>query len=279
MENNFWHEININYCFGFVISGCFGSPYTEAGREGQSWIRCGTDTAQGGVISGNSTMNYSTFGFDIALYDMKAGASNIAIENPVIQTPRLGDFLISGAASQITRDGYLVSISGTKPSFMTRTAESATPVSNVTGDGTEYTTWNGGVGGFFADSTPLVNFNNGSYLNTATNGDGGRFTTPLAGIYTFNIQWPVTGFDASMTRVEVILILNLATVSPIRFIVCNKKISGYSGTDVEMFGGQLTVALNQGDTVTAAIKISGGAKVADIYRAAPSQFYWSGFAI
>lgn len=279
MENNFWHEINIDYCFGFVISGCFGSPYTEAGRNGQSWIRCGGDTAQGGVISGNSTLNYSTFGFDIALYDMKAGASNIAIENPVIQVPRAGDFVIDPAASQITRDGYLISLSGTKPSFMTRTAESLTNILNVTGDGTEYTTWNGGVGGFFANSTPLVNFNNGNTLNPATNGTGGRFTAPTAGFYSFNIQWPVTGFDASMTQVEVALIVNLATVTPIRFIVCNKKISGYSGTDIEMFGGQLTVRLGANDTVTAAIKISGGAKVADIYRAAPSQFYWSGFAL
>lgn len=278
-ENNYWHEINIDYCFGFTIEGCFGSPYTDVTRLGQSWIRCGGEAAEGGFISGCSTMNYSSYGFDIAIYDMKAGASNIAIQNAVIQTPRAGDWVIDNSASQITKDGYLISLDGTKPSFMTRTTESATPIVNVTGDGTEYTTYAGGSGGFFADSTPLVNFNNGSYLNTVSTGAGGRFTAPYNGFYTFNIQWPVTGFDSSMNNVQVALIVNYGSGSPIKFIVCDKKISGYGATDVEMFGGQLTVKLGVNDTVTAAIKISGGAKVADIYRAAPSQFYWSGFAI
>ena len=278
-ENNYWHEINIDYCFGFTIEGCFGSPYTQLGRTGQSWIRCGGETAQGGFISGNSTMDYTDYGFDIRIYDMKAGASNIAIQNAVIQNPRDGDWVIDNAASQITRDGYFISYSGTKPSFMTRTTESAVNIPNVTGDGTEYTTWTGGASGFFFDSSALVNFNNGGYLNAAGDGTGGRFTAPLPGPYTFNIQWPVTGFDASMSRVQVSLILGYGGASPIRFIVSDQKISGYGATDIQMFGGQLTVMLGEGDTVTAAIKISGGAKTCDIVRSAPSQFYWSGFVI
>lgn len=278
-ENNYWHEINIDYCFGFTIEGCFGSPYTGLGRTGQSWIRCGGEAAQGGFIAGNSTMDYTHYGFDIRIYDMKAGASNIAIQNAVIQNPRSGDWIIDNAASQITRDGYLISYSGTKPSFMTRTTESAINIPNVTGDGTEYTTWTGGLSGFFYDSTPLVNFNNGGHLNAAADGTGGRFTAPLPGVYTFDIRWPVTGFDASMNTVEVSLISDYGGVSPRRFIVCKKKISSYGATDVEIFGGQLIVLLGQGETITAAIKISGGAKTCDIVRAAPSMFYWSGFAL
>lgn len=276
-ENNFWHEINIDYCFGFTIEGCFGSPYTGLGRTGQSWIRVGGEAAEGGFIAGNSTMDYTDYGFDIYLYDILAGAKNIAIWNPVIQNPRTGDFRINAAAQAITLDGTAVSIAATKPSFMTQTNTSSIDILNVTGDGTELVC--SGATGFFQQSSPDVNFNNGGYLNAAGDGTGGFFTAPQTGFYQFGIQWPITGFDASMNNVQVALLKNYGGASPTRYIVCNQKIASYGATDVAVFGGTLQVKLVKGDTLTAAVTVSGGAKVADIKRGSPSQFIWWGAAI
>lgn len=276
-ENNYWHEINIDYCFGFTIEGCFGSPYTALGRTGQSWFRIGNEAAEGGFIAGNSTMDYTDYGFDIYLYDILAGAKNIAIWNPVIQNPRAGDFRINAAAEAISLDGVAISIEASKPSFMTQTNTSVSNIPNVTGDGTEFVC--SGATGFFQQSTPNVNFNNGGYLNAASDGTGGFFTAPQTGFYQFGIQWPITGFDASMNNVQVALLKNYGGVGPTRFIVCNQKISSYSPTDVAVFGGTLQVKLVKGDTITASVIVSGGAKVADIKRDTPSQFIWWGTAI
>ena len=109
-ENNFWHEVNIDYCFGFTITGCFGSPYQRSTIVGPSWIRMGNTAAEGGNISGNSTMDYSdTYGYNIRIYDFFAGASNISVNNAVIQRSTNVDYLVDPSATKITHDGVIIS--------------------------------------------------------------------------------------------------------------------------------------------------------------------------
>ncbi len=109
-ENNYWHEINIDYCFGFTISGCFGSPYQHSGATTQSWIRMGGEAAQGGVLIGNSTMDYSdTYGYNINIYEFSAGASNISVVNPVIQRSTADDYIVHASTTNIKKDNVIIS--------------------------------------------------------------------------------------------------------------------------------------------------------------------------
>ena len=211
------------------------------------------------------------------MYDIRSGASNISIVSPVIQRSTTKDYVIDASASQITLDGYLISASATKPSFMTQTSTSAIDILNVTGDGTEFITST--INGFFYLSSADVDFNNGNHLNAAGDGTGGLFTALYDGFYQFGLQWAVTGWDASMDNVKVQLIKNYGLGSEKRFVVVDRNISSYGQSDVDVFGGNTQFSLAKGDTVIGSIIVSGGAKVADIKRDSPSQFVWWGTAI
>lgn len=93
----------------------------------------------------------------------------------------------------------------------------------------------------------------------------GIFTAPHTGSFSFDTRWPCTGFSGSETDVEVAIIVNPGDSSA-RHIVDKQKVSNLSGKAVEVFGGEKTVFLNAGDTVTSSIRISGGPKVVDLYR-------------
>jgi hypothetical protein len=127
-------------------------------------------------------------------------------------------------------------------------------ITNVTGDGTPFTTATFGL----SDAGVIINNDGGDF-------DGsGRYTAPGPGTYAFEVAFPVTGMDVGMTSVTIGFNVELAAGGTQPYTVMYKTIS-HIAADYETFGGSIQLNLLTGDKVLGTITISGGTKVADIY--------------
>lgn len=144
-ENNWNHEINLDWCYGFEISGGLLTPYTRA-ASGQAIARFGTGTneVEGGTVSGLRIAIYSTTGPIISGMTVGAAARNIAFNNLSYDLSgstwdtTAEQFTVAPDASAITYNGKDIA------SYPQTTRFAVTPFlgsvhTNVTGDGTEYT--------------------------------------------------------------------------------------------------------------------------------------------
>lgn len=278
-EANYWFEINIDWCFGFTVLGGVCAPYTHAGVSAQSVIKIGGTNADGGEISGFRVQAYTHPGYDIIGVDVLANGKNVEINSLSLDTTCFNTdakkLRIDGSASSIRWNGYCVSATHVLPSFHAYAATHATSMTNVTGDGTEYTT-----NDFLSSASFTTSYNNGDHLNSVPADPGaGVFTAPYSGFYEFCVQWPCTGFAGTETDVEVAVIVN-KDESPVRYLAYKQTVSSLTAGAINTYSGRVQIKLAAGDRVEGSIKISGGPKGVDIYRniPAPGGFAWSGRA-
>ena len=137
----------------------------------------------------------------------------------------------------------------------------------ATGAGTEYTT------------TTLAGVSSNYLLyDNAGNFASGAFTAPQTGNYEFEVLWPMTNFNTSMSDVEVAFIQN-PSGSAVRFVAHKENLTSLTTSDLKTFKGSRQLRLSEGDVVVATVKISGAAgDTAEVYRnvTSPGLFTFSG---
>lgn len=137
-----------------------------------------------------------------------------------------------------------------------------TPVTNVTGDGTNYTV---------IFNTAAIN--TGSNYDTAT----GIYTAPATGSYSFQYGIFFTSIGGAHTGLTLYIqgtstwggnpILNPAPIA-------------LAGSGNISLNGSITLALTSGNTVSIGALISGGAKTVGVYGDATTAYsYFSGFRV
>lgn len=267
-EANYNHEINIDYCYGYSISGSIFHPYPKVVAGTQDTIRIGVSSAtykgaNGGLIASNRIQDYiATYG---TITGIAIGADTNGLSISGMSYGAATDQLtIDASASNVTYNGYSITGTSLKPSFYARTINHATAIENITGDGTEYTSATLAV-----DSSIVEGHDNGA--NFAT----GAFTAPYAGLYTFTAYWPIAGMSGGHTNTQVYI-----KVGTTAYLVDNKYHGDISSATYALFGGTIQLKLAAGDVVTTSLIVSGGTKTIDIYRnMTPAPFQFSGHAL
>lgn len=156
-----------------------------------------------------------------------------------------------------------------KHSFYWQVVGGVADVTNVSGNGNEYTTQS-----LAATSSSSLLYDHGANFNKTT----GIFTAPFSGDFEFNVVWPITNFTAAMTHSFVTFIVNPAG-SAQRYTTKIRALKSLGTTDIETFEGRIRLSLNAGDQVIAAIRVEGGTgSTASIYRGS-SVFAFTGAAV
>lgn len=262
-EANYWHEINIDYCYGYSINGAVFHPYQKSAEAtGQNTIRVGGVGAYAGSISNIRIQEYSIpYGYNITGVAVAANTDDLNLSS-ITFGHATGHLSIHSSSTRIIYNGYAISATHIIPSFSVSTITHATPIGNVTGDGTEYTSVE-----LVVASTMEVRFNNGGkYAN-------GAFTAPYAGFYTFTALWPICGTLSTHTNTKVYVKVGSTT-----YLVASNFHGDISAATFTLFGGSIQLKLAAGDVVTTSIVVSGGTKTVDIYRnTTPAPFIFCGF--
>ena len=271
-ENNFNHEINIDHCAGFEIVSGITAPYVSAAAT-QDVFRFGTgsDTVSGGVVSGFRFQNYSAGAHVINGFNVGANASNIAFMSNSFfldagtQWTTATQYSVNASATGITKDGYAICLAHVKPCFMAWATTNAGSMAALV-NGVDFYTGLAAAGlGWFATGGAVVNHNYGGGFISTGDATGGVFVAPHSGFYEFGVKFSVRGFDATQTGMEVVIIVDKAT-SPVRYVISDTQLDGYTAGDTEQFGGTIQIRLVAGQTVVGAIKVTGGAASALIDR-------------
>ena len=353
VENNYNHDINIEWCYGYVVDTGLLTPFENA-ASGQVVMKIGAGVdgeseAIGGVINAPRISAYSISGPGIMGFEIGPNTRDLEINKVTFSEvgsnwySQAQRYSIDGTASGIVIDGVDVSNYPEKTMFNSTLVTSGTPVGNVTGDGTEYTaislsaastmpaTTNAGpqrevntitAGSITATTltvtavagTPLRIGNRlvatgilpntfitayisgaggtGTYsisrTQTVSSGSirsfstqwfdryGGDFEAPRAGFYTFEARWPLTGFGAAITDIEVAVVVD-PLGAPVRHIVSKETPISPGATNSNVYGGTRNIFLSAGDVVTSSVTVSGSTKVVDIDRniPAPGGFVFS----
>ena len=164
--------------------------------------------------------------------------------------------------------GYPFS-NGFKHCFSWQVESGVSDILDITGNGAVYKTSD-----LASASASSMLFDRGGYFNSAT----GTFTAPYNGEFQFKVVWPITNFSSAMSAAQVFFIVTHSG-SPTTYSVSYKKIASYGASDLETYEGDILLNLEVGDTVVAAIAVTGGAgNTARLYRGA-SLFTLSGTAI
>jgi hypothetical protein len=271
-ENNFNHEIRLDYCDGFSITGSrFGAFKNDVGAGGQRVFKFGDGTGTSivrGAISGCQLANLGNnggYGHTVYSYDCDDECDGVSIDNVGIGTNYV-DFLISSGAKGITRNGAELTATPNKPGFSVTMAQNAADVTNVTGDGTVYT-----AASLHAAATMTEYYNSGDY-------NAGVFTAPEQGMYGFNVSWPCTGFDGTESEARA----RITTSGGGVYVVQDLPIQGMSlvATSDITVGGQVSIFLAKGETVNFHLIVAGAAaKLVDLYRNSADIFNISGVAL
>ena len=192
-ENNFNHEIRLDYCDGFSITGSrFGAFKNNVGAGGQRVFKLGDASGTSvvrGDISGNQIANLGNvggFGHTVFVYDCEDECDGVSINNVGIGN-NYTDFTMTSGVKGITRNGAELTTTPSKPGFSVTMAPNATDIANVTGDGTVFT-----AAALHGSATITEYYNSGDYST-------GVFTAPEQGMYNFNLRWPCSGFDGTET--------------------------------------------------------------------------------
>ena len=150
----------------------------------------------------------------------------------------------SGVAGNTTLSLSPIIVNPTQPAFLAN----AGSVSDVTGDGTEYTAI------FSAGGSNA--FNQGSYFDGVS-----TFTAPKTGVYLFEARLNLLGLTAAMTGGQIKIVVNGTLI----YADFDGNIGAIRNT---LDGYFLTISqickLTAADTVQVKLEISGGALVADI---------------
>lgn len=202
----------------------------------------------------------------VSTYRANPSATGGYANFPALYSTSVGQ--LQGFRYEYNWRGYPFS-NGFKHCFSWQVASGVADIADITGNGAIYTTAT-----LASASSNSSLFNRGGYFNEGT----GTFTAPYNGEFQFKIVWPVTNFSSAMSAAQVYFTVTHAG-SPTSYSVSYKKIVSYGASDLETYEGDILLNLETGDTVVAAIVLTGGAgNTASLYRGA-SLFTFSGTAI
>ena len=271
-ENNFNHEVRLDYCDGFSITGSrFGAFKNNVGAGGQRVFKLGDASGTSvvrGDISGNQVANLGNnggFGHTVFVYDCEDECDGVSINNVGIGN-NYTDFTMTSGVKGITRNGAELTTTPSKPGFSVTMAQNATDILNVTGDGTVFT-----AAALHALATITEYYNSGDY-------SAGVFTAPEQGMYKFNLKWPCTGFDGTESGARV----RITTSGGGVHVVQDLPLQGMSlaVTSDLAVGGEASIFLAKAETVNFHLIVSGsGSKLVDLYRNSADVFSISGIAL
>jgi len=169
-------------------------------------------------------------------------------------------FKISQGSALGTNDTFMMTDAGERrmplqPAFLARRS---TTVSNITGDGSNYT--------IIFDSE--IFDQNGDYNNST-----GYFTAPVTGRYFLNCACSLTGLTSSHTRGVL-----FAVTSNGQFYIEDLNVGAIRNSSNNFsFSGSCYADMDASDTVYIGEIVSGGTKVVDVRGAATSLTYtWFG---
>lgn len=197
-------------------------------------VQCGS----GGInIGTNSTNNTINIGTGAGVKTTTLGSTNTTSSTAIK----------SGSGNIALNSGFTVNSSGInyntlQPAFL---ANLASPVNNVTGDGTGYTV-------LFAD----VKYNVGSGYNSGT----GIFTAPVTGKYQFNLSLTFKSISASYTTVQVFL-----NASAGQYNLVYASASNFALGNFLQQSGSVLVNMTAGDAISVTASAAGSTKTVGIH--------------
>lgn len=263
-EANAYHDINIEYCYGYSMHGATIHPYQlkdlSISTEKQYVIKIGGVSAEGGNISGIRIQDYSKkYAYDTKIFRIYSGTKDLTTENISVGTDTWNN-----ADRYIVDEGAdILNLETNKSSFCTQTTPGAY-VENVTGDGTIYY-----MGILYPLAEMAVLYDNGDEV-----GEAGHFTAKNYGWYEFNFDITLTGFTASHTRVE--LYIN----SVVNSVTNGNSVYRGEPSDVSAdkikYSGKITLKLNTGDIVYAGFRVLGSDKTITVVKEYKEDLVWSG---
>lgn len=267
-ENNFNHEVRLDYCDGFEISGGrFGAYKNNVGATGQRVFKLGDKTGTSivrGVVSGSQVANLGNpgaFGHTVFVFDCEDECVGLEVTRVGIGN-NYTEFKTTSQAV-VTKNGLGTSGLHSNPSFSITTIDGA-PLLNKTGAGTTYSTES-----LFTSSSKITDHDNGSNIAVGT------FTVPEDGYYHFGIQWGLTGFSTSADRVVVAISVNGGDIYPVH----QGRLTGLGASDVIIVGGTTQLRLSANDAVVGLVTVFGEtADSVDIDRSSPRPFRFYGRA-
>jgi hypothetical protein len=264
--------------FSLLTSGTASAISVGAGTSVSAYSSL-INSTNANAVTGAGTFKYSSLNYE----------ENTSTINPTTAVPyaltvpqggtgltatTINQLLYSSAANTIAglataNSAILATNSSGVPSITTasgnwlntsRTAFNVTPngtISNVTGDGTQYTIIFG-----------LSGFDQGSNFNTGT----GTFTAPVTGKYQFNVNVLLLGVTLAM-QIQSEFITTARTYNIVDqpgAITGNHSIA-YS----------ILASMTAGDTATVAVTVSGGTKTVSVYgvSVADSRTNFSGYLV
>lgn len=228
-------SIFFNYCTFDALTSAYLYAETGNGNAFAKLVQCGTLSEKANPTT------YSSFP---ALFSSGGGTKE------------------QGFIYEYSYNGFVYTNQKTA-SFYWYLVNSATGLA-ATGNGAEYntSTLSGSSSSFFL-------------YNHQGSVSSGIFTAPRAGLYEFDICFPISNFSSAMNDAEVAFIKDhLGT--PVRYVANKKRINSYTSTFIETYIGSISLFLNSGETIVGSIKISGGAgNTAEIYRNGTGTGYFS----
>lgn len=162
-----------------------------------------------------------------------------------------GNFLISNGSSALPSFQKIPSVAFE--------ANLSAPVTNVTGDSTQYTV--------IFDSVI-------TQIGTAYNNSTGVFTAPVTGLYQFSFQFTIGGLTSSHTSGYIKIIPSTGPTIQSFFNPFAMSAGGFLGGNISFL-----IYLSATNTVNCAVQIIGGTKVVEVYGAAAGSTSFSGFSL